>query len=223
MLRRTIATAAVALAAAAAPAAAQSTTLVAPTSNTCVANGFGNTSFLTFAYAVTAGFGTFTPLAGGACVQGYGTGYGTLSSAFWSNGTNGSAASSDVLQITATAVDPGATVTLASLLTADWSRGAGTVHGVRVYSLGGTLLFSQDQALAGSSLAGRTLSWAPNVSATGGLRVQWGTDPYYVGANNFAFSVAGGSAVVPEPSSYALVATGLAGLAAWRRRRARTA
>ena len=227
--RRSLAVASLGLIAAGAPLAAQSTMLIAPQSNECLAPNFGNTSFLTFSFTTTAGFGTFTQQAGAessTCVRGWSTGYGTMSTAFWSNGSNLSTPSSDVLQITALAVDPTRTVTLASLLTGDWNRGVGTVHSLRVYSLAGLLLFNGAQTLAGSSEAQQTLSWAPNVSAVGGLRVQWGEDPWFVGGNNLAFTVTDTQlpqGVIPEPSTYVLLATGLAGLAVVRRRRARAA
>ncbi|MCU0619620.1 MAG: hypothetical protein MUF40_06945, partial [Gemmatimonadaceae bacterium] len=74
--RRSLAVASLGLIAAGAPLAAQSTTLVAPLSNACLSAGFGNTSFLSFEYAVTAGFGSFAQLGGvnPPCVQGWPSG-----------------------------------------------------------------------------------------------------------------------------------------------------
>jgi hypothetical protein len=62
-------------------------------------------------------------------------------------------------------------------------------------------------------------TWICN-DGPGALAPDWsriGTDITHQGPFNASFSLAGG--VVPEPSSVLLLATGIAGLAAWRMRR----
>ena len=203
--------------------AAQSTTLVAPTSTAAIPAGFGNTAFLTFEYGVRAGFGSFSTVAGADAVNGWPTGYGQLPSAFWSNGINASAASLDVVQILATAVVPTNVVTLNSLDMGEWSR-LGENLSIRIYNLSGTELFRQSKP--GSDLVGAivrpTVTFTPNVSAVGGLYLQFGEDTWYTGASNIRYTVSSpSSSVVPEPSTYALMTVGLGALAIGARRRRR--
>lgn len=198
-------------------AGAQSTTVVAANNQACVDQSYGDQSFIDFSYGVTAGFGTLAPNIANTCVANWGGGYGQLSTAFWSNGSNGSGPSSDVLQFTGVATDVSKWVWITSLDVGEWNRSSGS-HQVQVYSLLGQLLWSQSQ-LRFEGNTKPTRNFAPNVGALGGLRVQVGEDTWYTGVNNLQWEVRDASSqVVPEPGTVVLLATGLVGLVAVRRR-----
>lgn len=199
-------------------AGAQNVTLVAPNAASCLSDDFGSTADVSFSWTVTPAFADFSTIASGdSCVSGWPGGYGQMSSAFWSNGLNASGSSTDVIQLTATATDPFETVTLNSLQLGEWSRTSSLLE-VRVFDLSGALLYADAlPGLEGGVLV--TQTFAPNITAVGGLILQYGEDPWYVGANNISFTL-GSVVAVPEPASFALVLVGLgAALLATRRAR----
>ena len=87
-------------------------------------------------------------------------------------------------------------------------------HTMSVYDAGWNRLFTQ----AGLTEPGLTI--APGAASANGLYLQVGTD-WNVGIGTITVTVSPTTqvGVVPEPSTYALVATGITGVAAARRRR----
>lgn len=84
---------------------------------------------------------------------------------------------------------------------------------IRVTTIGGgTTLFSYDGNI-GLGSSGQS-AFAPAVSSTGGLWIDWYNSAYNVGIDNVNFSVN----AVPEPETWAMLLTGL-GLIGARRRR----
>ena len=84
-----------------------------------------------------------------------------------------------------------------------------------IYSGAGNLLYATPQFTV---LGNTPSSFTFSLFSQDGIRIQWGPSAYNVGIDNVSF-VAGG-APVPEPETYALMATGFAmtGLMARRRR-----
>jgi len=89
---------------------------------------------------------------------------------------------------------------------------------VRIYDENWLELFVQTL-----SVSGPRVTVSPNLRTTGQVYVQFGRD-WNVGLDNLAYTIdAGEVAVVPEPSTVALLGVGLAGVAAGARRRRRAA
>ena len=74
---------------------------------------------------------------------------------------------------------------------------------ISVQTLGGSVLFSYNGDVGAG--AGSHNSFLPNVSATGGLVIDWYNSAYNVGVGNVNFTVT----PVPEPETYAMFLAGL--------------
>ncbi len=91
---------------------------------------------------------------------------------------------------------------------------------VRVFDLSGTELFRESKS-AGTQSFGvyPTVDFSvTGVSAVGGLIVQFGENPYWVGADKLRFQVAPSAQQVPEPVGRSLLLSTLAALALMYRR-----
>ncbi len=127
------------------------------------------------------------------------SGYNDLSGVAWANG--GDANSHARIEIKSL---NGNAVTLNSMDFGAYSYATRGTH-IRVTTIGGgTQLFSYD----GNVGLGYGLhnTFAPAVSANGGLWIDWYNSAYNVGIDNVNFSM---TAAVPEPESYAMLLAGL--------------
>ncbi len=108
---------------------------------------------------------------------------------------------------------PGDSVSLTGLDLGAWSNNTlGTT--LNVYAIGGGApLFSYTGLVGNSNIA--ATHFAPNISAAGGLWIDWQLSAYNVGIDNIVYSVCAG----PEPAAAGTLLVGLAGLAAWLHRR----
>lgn len=153
---------------------------------------------------------TYTSLFGQPnSLRWWSTGYNTLYGVAWADGGDQNAHA----RIEIAATQPGAVVSLQGF---DLGAYPSTQRGsnVAVYAIGSaTPLFSASQSVGAGNLP---THFAPNVSAVGGLWIEWQSSAYNVGIDHVSFSVSS----VPEPASVALLAggLGLVGLAARRRR-----
>jgi PEP-CTERM motif len=106
----------------------------------------------------------------------------------------------------------GETVTLNSFDLGAWPNTTRDTH-LRITTIGGgTTLFSYDGSIGFGSTQHNT--FAPNVTAQGGLWIDWYDSAYNVGIDNISYTTA-----VPEPESYAMLLLGLGVLAATARQR----
>lgn len=134
--------------------------------------------------------------------------YNNLYGVLWASGSD--AASHARIELRAS--DPTAVVTLSSLDLGAYSNTTRNTALV-VYTLGGgTPLFSYTGAV-GQQPANLATTFTPEVSAVGGLWIEWRDSAYNVGIDNIQFSVS----VVPEPAAFWLMLAGVAGLALRRR------
>lgn len=110
----------------------------------------------------------------------------------------------------------GGSITLNSFDLGAWPNSTRDTH-VRITTLGGgTTLFTFDGQVGSGSTQHNT--FAPNVTAQGGLWIDWYDSAYNVGIDNISYTTA-----VPEPESYAMLLLGLGVLAAARQRKAASA
>lgn len=168
-----------------------------------VPDTYGDNGFADISYrAITHGAWGDVATTGGLSF--WTTGYGDLDGAIWGNPDPSHA------EIRIQALDPLALVTLNSFDMGGWI--ADEAAEWRLFDLAWNPLGT------GTGIAPDTmrLSFAPGLSAAGGLIFQWGLDAWDVGVENFSYSVS--SAAVPLPPAGALLLGGL-GLFAIRRRK----
>ncbi len=225
-MRITAATFTVAFALATAGAQASTYTLVAPTSGT-IASDFGSNADADISNR--SGLGSFGDVAGTDGINGWGTGYADMASAFW--GRSGSNA-----EFRIEATDPAKSIRLDSFLAGSYlTRGFARTY--IVYDLAWTELWSTVDFIAPTQTNAAALL-APDVSAVGGVILQWG-ESFNGGINEITFTVGdfdgdpvvigGGEGsgeggvrpgVIPLPASLPLLLAGLAGFGLVARRRA---
>lgn len=134
------------------------------------------------------------------------SGYGDLDGALWGNPDPSHA------EIRIEAKSALETVTLDSFDMGGWAQDEDAEW--FLYDL------SWNEIGSGNGIAPNTgahLSFAPNISAVGGIIFQWGADAWDVGVENFSYSVSG-VAPVPLPASVVLLVAGLGALARLRKR-----
>lgn len=197
----------------------------------------------TVTFTPTGNGGAVTPVYAGPALTYSGTVRSTFGSAasvgadllYWSGAYSGGPAVYGNSSATGHVAEFALTGTAGTLLTFDaasfggYSNAARTLR-VRIYDAGFTQLF--DQLLAVPSSPQAVLNFGGVNTLSGTLRLQFtevdangvaaGRGPFDVGFSSLDYAV-GGQAVVPEPSTYVLLAGGLAGVAAVARRRARAA
>lgn len=135
--------------------------------------------------------------------------YNTLYGVLWADGTDADSQA----RIELLALEPGTSVTLTGF---DLGAYANTTRGttVNVYAIGGgapLYSYTGDVGAAGNLPTHFSL----NVSAPGGLWIEWQDSAFNVGIDNVEFSVG----AVPEPGTWALMAGGLLALGRLARRR----
>jgi hypothetical protein len=109
----------------------------------------------------------------------------------------------------------GGNVTLNSFDFGAYSNTTRNTH-IRVTTIGGgSTLFSYDGFVGLDAL--QHTAFAPNVSAQGGLWIDWYDSAYNVGVDNISYTAA-----VPEPESYAMFLLGLGVVSAFARRKVST-
>lgn len=112
---------------------------------------------------------------------------------------------------------PGFEVTVSQFQLGAWPIFDRTTQVSVLDGLGATLFASAaDIVISGAA----STTFAGPWTSANGIRIQWGPDAFNVGIDNIVFDVAlaGGATPVPLPAPLALLATGLLGLAALRRR-----
>lgn len=137
------------------------------------------------------------------------TNYNNLYGVLWADGGDGNS----FARIEIKALVPGDSVSLTGLDLGAWSNNTlGTT--LNVYAIGGGApLFSYTGLVGNSNIA--ATHFAPNISAAGGLWIEWQLSAYNVGIDNIEYSVG----AVPEPAAALSLLAGLTGMAAWLRRR----
>jgi hypothetical protein len=98
-----------------------------------------------------------------------------------------------------------------------WSNAQRTSN-VRVLDGALGVLIDYGNPLIGVMPGNLASTFSPNVTSANGVVIEWKNSAYNVGIDNIDYDIIGASGV-PEPSTYALLGCGLAGLAALRRRR----
>lgn len=136
--------------------------------------------------------------------------YNDLRGVVWSGGGDGAGQSHARIEIKAL---NGGLVTLNSMDFGAWANATRNSNIVVTAIGGGAPLFSYSGAIGAGSTT--HASFAPGVSANGGLWIDWYDTAYNVGIDNVAFTVA-----VPEPETYALLLAGLGLMGGVARRRA---
>jgi hypothetical protein len=175
---------------------------------TAIPAGYGSTVDVAVTYSTLKTFG-------GAISSGnidfWNAGYGNLPTAGF-QATNGL-----VGDITLTPLN-GTTLTLNDFTMAGYYFTDKPLQTVEVLDASNAVLFAFNGTIPGCCLAtgGSSMVFSPNLSSSGPLSIEWGTDwnagINYVNFNNTVSSV-------PEPATLSLLAAGLCGLAAARRKR----
>jgi hypothetical protein len=116
----------------------------------------------------------------------------------------------------------GETVQLLSFNLGGWNHAVTRTSSVRVIdAVTSAILQDYGTPTIGSGVPPNDLSSLFNSTAQSknGLVIEWQNSAYNVGIDNVTFRVFNDAGAVPEPSTYALIGLGLAGLAGLRRRR----
>jgi hypothetical protein len=200
-----------------------------------IADGYGATAAVATTYRVLPGLGNTTPVPG-AAVQWWNTGYSTLGGVAY----GGSSAAGSVAEVGLQRLGSG-TITLTDFDIGSWQNTTRTAF-VRVlgWSDFSTILsFSAPIGVAAFDFAGYlTANGLAAPTRTDGFRIQFtqdanpatadveGRGAFDAGIDNIAFEAGRatdpGQNVVPEPSTYVLLATGLGTLGTIARRRRAT-
>jgi hypothetical protein len=137
--------------------------------------------------------------------------YNTLYGVAWADGGDGDSRA----RIEIAAMHPGDTVTLSRFDLGAYPAST-LATTVNIYAIGGGAPLYSFSGNVGNGVISAT-PFAVNVSAVGGLWIEWQDSAFNVGIDNIEYSVG----AVPEPAAGALMAAGLLGLAgrAARRRR----
>ena len=134
--------------------------------------------------------------------------YNSLYGVLWAGG--GDTASHARIELRA--LTPTDTVTLSGFDLGAWVTTTRDTT-VNIYAIGGGVPLFTYVGPVGNGI-GPPTSFAPNVSAVGGLWLEWRNSAFNVGIDNVEFKVG----AVPEPASVALMLAGVAALALRRRR-----
>jgi hypothetical protein len=135
------------------------------------------------------------------------TAYNDLYGVVWASGND--AVSHARIELKAT--EPGASVTLTGLDLGAWAFNTLNTT-LNIYAIGGGApLYSYSGPVGNGN--GPATHFALDVSAVGGLWIEWQDSAYNVGIDNVEFSIG----AVPEPAPYALLLAGVAGMALRRR------
>lgn len=192
---------------------------LAPTICTSAANGSGplvlcgNGTFLSQSYGDIAGVVDVdysTPrLTAATSLRWWDSGYNNLRGVAWADSSD----ANSLARIAIKSTDTTALVTLQSFDLGAYSNATRPTT-VNVYAIGGgTPLYS----FAGSVGNGTTsaTNFSPNISAVGGLWLEWKDSAYNVGIDNIQYSIS----AVPESEAVVLMFAGLASLGVLMRRR----
>ena len=134
--------------------------------------------------------------------------YNSLYGVLWAGGSDASSHA----RIELRALTPTDTVTLSGFDLGAWFTTTRDTT-VNIYAIGGGAPLYTYAGPVGNGI-GPPTSFALNVSAVGGLWLEWQNSAYNVGIDNVEFKVG----AVPEPASVALMLAGVAALALRRRR-----
>jgi hypothetical protein len=164
-----------------------------------------NYAYLSQSYGDVAGVADISysaPRLPGLSLRWWDSSYNTLYGVAWADGGDGNSRA----RIEIAAVQPGDTVTLSRFdLGAYPSSTLATT--VNIYAIGGGSPLYSYVGTVGNG-AGSATPFAVNVSAVGGLWIEWQDSAYNVGIDNIEYSVG----AVPEPATAALMAFGVLGL-----------
>ena len=185
----------------------------APTICSSTGDGLGalvtcaNYAYLSQGYGDIAGLvdvNFSAPRVPGVSLHWWDTSYNTLYGVAWADGGDGDSQA----RIEILALQPGDSVLLSGF---DLGAYASTTRNttVNIYAVGGgTPLYTYTGAVGDGAVA--ATSFVVNVSAPGGLWIEWQDSAYNVGIDNIQYSVSS----VPEPAAAGLMLAGLLGMAA---------
>jgi PEP-CTERM motif len=191
----------------------------APTICSSTANGSGslttcgNGSYLSQSYGDVAGVVdvdySAPRLAAPTSLRWWDLNYNNLQGVAWADSSD----SNSLARIAIKSIDTTALVTLQSFDLGAYSNTTRSTT-VNVYAIGGgTPLYTFAGAVGNSNISANNFS--PNVSAVGGLWLEWADSAYNVCVDNIQYSIS----AVPEPEAVVLMFAGLASLGVLMRRR----